>query len=222
LPVPQNLVQLFFDAVDRFSTKRAALRYKVGGTRRDLTHQQLARRVLHTALGLRELGLVAGDRVAILSGNRPEWAIADYACLLAGLVDVPLCPTLPPKHVRYILRDSGAAAVFVSGAEQHQKVLEVQHELPELRWVIPFDEPAGADRVMLFARLLQMGAAAEPSHSSFVADGRAADPDAIVTLIYTSGTTGDPKGVMLSHRNFCSNVVAALEVLPIGPDDSCL
>ncbi|MBI4500011.1 MAG: long-chain fatty acid--CoA ligase [Gemmatimonadetes bacterium] len=219
---PHNLVELFFDAVERFSTKRAALRYKANGVWRDITHQELSRRVHHAALGLLQLGVQPGERVGILSPNRPEWAMADYASLLAGCVDVPIYPTLPPKHISYILRDAGVIALFVSDPEQYAKVAQIRSEVPALRYVIPFDDVPGAEDVFPFQRLLQIGAAAEPRYPTLIADARNADPEAVVTLIYTSGTTGDPKGVMLTHRNFCTNVCSALEMFSVGPDDSCL
>lgn len=89
-PPAGTLTQLFFDAVERYGTKRAALRYKASGTWYDITHQELARRVHHAALGLYEFGLRPGDRVAIYSHNRPEWAVADYACLTARCADVTI------------------------------------------------------------------------------------------------------------------------------------
>ena len=222
MKIPRTLVQLFFDAVERYSTKRAALRHRVNGVWKDVTHQELARRVHQSALGLIELGVQPGDRVAILSGNRPEWAMVDYASILARAVDVPIYPTLPPRHVRHILRDSGAKVVFASDPEQFQKIREIRHELPDLQHVIGFSGATDDGDVLPFLRFIQIGAAAEPKYPSLVADGLAAQPDDVVTLIYTSGTTGDPKGVMLTHRNFSTNVVSALDVLHIGPDDTCL
>ena len=102
MTAPQTLAQLFFDAIGRFDTKRAALRYKADGKWHDITHQELARRVQHIGLGLRELGINPGDRVAILATNRPEWAIADFACLTIGCADVSVYPvsTLPMKVPR--------------------------------------------------------------------------------------------------------------------------
>src|SRR5882724_3916461 len=137
--IPQTLNQLFFSAVDRFSTKRAAFRHKAAGAWHDLTHQHFAQRVRHTAMGLWELGIRPGDRVAILSGNRPEWAIADFGCLTARCPDVAIYPTLPARQVAYILRDCGAVAVFVADPEQYAKVAECRGELPDLQHVILFE-----------------------------------------------------------------------------------
>jgi long-chain acyl-CoA synthetase len=219
---PATLTALFFEAVDRFSTKRAALRYKEGGAWRDITHQELARRVQHAALGLRELGMRPGDRVAILSTNRPEWAIADYACLTARCVDVAVYPTLPPRQISYILNDAGARAVFIENQEQYAKIAAIRHETPTLEHVVTFadlDENAAAES---FRHLVQRGAAAEGQYPTYRQDALAAAANDLATLIYTSGTTGEPKGVMLTHGNFCSNVLAALRVLRLTPEDSCL
>src|SRR6185295_14394135 len=129
---------------------------------------------------------------------------------------------LPAQHIAYILRDSGAVALFVSDADQYAKIAQIRAEVPGLRYVIPFDEVPGAEDVFPFHRLLQLGAAAESRYPEFLAEGQATDSDAVVTLIYTSGTTGDPKGVMLTHKNFVTNVLSALEVFTVTPEDSCL
>ena len=222
MSTPRTLTELFFDAVDRYSTKRAALRYKAGGQWRDLTHQELARRVHHAALGLRELGLEPGSRVAILSRNRAEWAIADFACFAVRCVDVSIYPTLPPGQIAYILNDAGAGAIFVEDDEQYDKVAQIRADVPSLKTIIAFEPLREGADAESFQHLLQRGAAAETRYPAYREDALAVRPDDLATLIYTSGTTGEPKGVMLTHGNFCSNVAAAVTVLRIGPDDSCL
>ncbi len=221
---PRTLNELFFTAVERFGTKQAALRYKDGDVWKNITHQELARRVKHAALGLKELGIQPGERVAVLSQNRPEWAMADFAALTAGCADVPVYPTLPAAQVAYILNDSDARAVFVEDAEQFEKIAAVRDATPTIGSVIVFAVAEGMEGpgVISFQELLQRGAAAEGKYPKYREDALAVDPDSLATLIYTSGTTGPPKGVMLSHRNFCSNVHAGLQVLSVGPDDSCL
>ena len=219
---PRTLNELFFDAVDRYSTKRAALRYKEAGAWRELTHQELARRVHHVALGLYEFGIRPGEHVAIYSHNRPEWAIADYACLTARCPDVTVYPTLPGQQIEYLLQDSGAVAIFVGGREQLAHVLSVRAALPALRTVFLFDPPQEGDEVIPLAQLIRHGAAAERKYPDYRRDALAVTPDDLATLIYTSGTTGEPKGVMLTHGNFCADINAALSVMHIGPSDSCL
>lgn len=172
--------------------------------------------------GLRGLGLGGGDRVAILSENRPEWAITDYACLAARCADVPVYPTLPAHHVAYILKDAGCRAVFCSNREQLEKLRSIRHELPDIEHVFVFDnDTAGADE-RSFADLEAAGARDIERFPDWEAAARRAEPGDLATLIYTSGTTGEPKGVMLSHGNIASNVVAGLEVLGLRQGDECL
>jgi len=216
-----TLTRLFFDALERHRALPAAYRHKVGEHWVALTHSDVESRVRAVSLGLRELGVRPGDRVSILSENRPEWAIADFACLCARAADVPIYPTLPAKQAEYILRDSGAVAVFCSTAAQLAKVLEVRAGLPALRHIIAFD-PAAGEGVMTFAALEALGRAAVEQYPQFRDEALAVEPDQLATLIYTSGTTGDPKGVMLSHNNLWSNVLNSLETMTVVPGDECL
>ena len=183
----------------------------------------MSERVRHVARGLRLSGVERGDRVGILSENRPEWAIADYACLTAGLTDVPLYPTLPADQIAYILRDAGAVAIFVSNAEQAAKVASIRGELPALRSVISFDEKA-ASADLTFAGLEAIGANGETAEAvaEYKRDADAVQPGDLATLIYTSGTTGPPKGVMLTHDNIHSNVAGTRDKIPFAGHDVSL
>jgi long-chain acyl-CoA synthetase len=218
-----TLTELFFTAVDRYAGNRpAALRAKLGGTWRAITHQELADRVVAVSLGLRDLGIAAGDRVSILAETRPEWAIADYACLCARAADVPIYPTLTARQTEYILKDSGSIAVFCSTAEQVAKVVEIRRNLPALRHVIVFDVSGKREGVLTLDELEARGRGVASAHPRVREEALAVSPDAIATLIYTSGTTGDPKGVILTHDNIWSNVQGGLQALPLLPTDECL
>ncbi|MBA3554734.1 MAG: long-chain fatty acid--CoA ligase, partial [Gemmatimonadales bacterium] len=170
--------------------------------------------------GLLELGVRRGDRVAILSENRPEWAIADYACLAARCTDVPIYPTLPSRQAEYILRDSGAVAILVSGETQLEKLTGVRDRLPALRHVIGFD--VGGPGLLTFDEVRALGAAARPRYPDWKSEALRAEPDDLATLIYTSGTTGDPKGVMLTHGNIASNVTTCVDLFDFEEGDECL
>jgi long-chain acyl-CoA synthetase len=220
---PGTLAAMFFDAVRKFD-KPAAMLYKTGGTWQPISHRQFADRVRHTAFGLQSLGVRRGAKVAILSENRPEWAIADFACITMGAVDVPIYPTLPADKVAYILRDSGATVLFVSTVEQAAKIAEIRGEVPSLTRVVSFDEPvpAGADQSM---RDLEADGRAKDSpdrRAAYENEAATLQPDDLATIIYTSGTTGEPKGTMLSHDNLVSNVQAASELVPIEADSIAL
>jgi long-chain acyl-CoA synthetase len=222
-PTPGTLNQLFFDAVERYD-KPDALQWKAGGRYQPMSHRTLAERVRRTALGLRALGVQPGERVGILSNNRPEWAIADFGCLTAQLADVPIYPTLPADQVAYILRDAGAAALFVSDSAQLEKIAAVRGELPSLRHVITFDATGGRGAEMTIAELEEKGKAAETPEviARYRREALDVQPHELATLIYTSGTTGFPKGVMLTHDNLFSNVEASRQVLPFGTDEVSL
>ncbi len=220
---PGTLNQLFFDAVERHD-KPDALRMKVGGTYQALSHRTIAERVRRAALGLRALGVPRGARVGLLSENRPEWAIADYACLTAGITNVPLYPTLPAEQMAYILKDSGAVAIFVSTSEQAATIASVRAELPALQHVIAFAEQPLPGVQLSLAALEAKGAATEDAAAlaRYRADALSVRPDDLATIIYTSGTTGEPKGAMLSHGNIASNVLAVQSVIPFRSDDVSL
>lgn len=218
-----TLTQLFLAAAERYAAAAhpAALRSKVDGRWQTITHREVAERVRALTVGLLELGVQPGDRVAILSENRPEWALADYACLCARAADVPIYPTLPTHQAEYILRDSGAVAVFCSTAEQLAKVLEVRDRLPALRHLIAFDRLT-REGVLPFGELEDRGRRTMDRHPRLEEDALHTAPDDLATIIYTSGTTGDPKGVMLSHHNLWANIMAVLEVMRINDRDECL
>jgi long-chain acyl-CoA synthetase len=193
---------------------------KVAGAYMPISHSEVAVRVRHAARGLSSLGVRRGDRVAILSENRPEWAIADFACLTAGLTDVPIYPTLPAEQIAYILKDAGAVAIFVSNRLQAEKIREIRSQIPSLKSVIGFDEIPGLTN-MSIAELEKRGAAGETSVSiaTYKEDALTVKPDDVATIIYTSGTTGEPKGVMLTHDNIYSNVVASTKAIPFDGRD---
>jgi long-chain acyl-CoA synthetase len=182
----------------------------------------MATQVENLSIGLQELGLRRGDRVAILSENRPEWAITDYACLAARCTDVPIYPTLPARQVEYILRDSGAVAVLVSSEAQLAKVMSIRERLPALTHVIAFDAAATGGDVVHFDQAVALGLAARARHPDWRSSALEVVEDDLATLIYTSGTTGDPKGVMLSHGNIASNVSTCVDLFSFTTEDECL
>ena len=220
---PGTLNRLFFDAIQRYD-KPDALQQKIGGSWQPIAHRLLAERVRRVALGMQALGVRRGERVAILSENRPEWAVADYACLTAALTDVPLYPNLPPEQIAYILRDSGSTAVFVSTAEQAAKVQRVRGDCPGVRHVIGFGaaRDPGVDHTLTELEAKGAGAESAESIAAYRQSADAVRPDDLATIIYTSGTTGEPKGVMLTHDNIYSNVMASAAVIPFAGKEICL
>jgi long-chain acyl-CoA synthetase len=187
-----------------------------------ISNEEFENSVRRLSLGFQSLGLKPGDRVALLSENRPEWVMADLAALAAGGVTVPIYTSLLPDQIRYIIDDSGARMVVCSDLDLWRKVEAVRSELPALERIILIegDPPAG---VHAFSDVLDMGARSEAREPGlFEQSADAVRPGDLASIIYTSGTTGLPKGVMLSHSNFVSNVVSLTEVIDFREDDTAL
>jgi long-chain acyl-CoA synthetase len=222
-PQPGTLTQLLFEAVEKYN-KQDAMLVRSGEAYTPISHRTLLERVRHASDGLRAIGINPGDRVAILAENRPEWAIADFACLTAGITDVPLYPSLPSEQLRYPLRDSGAVAIFVSTEAQAAKIAAIRAEVPALKTVIAFDSSAAKHADYTLDTIEKKGATVDsPSRAAeFRADALRVQPNDLATIIYTSGTTGEPKGVMLSHDNIYSNVAATRNALVMRGDDVSL
>jgi len=218
----RTLCDIFYYSVETYR-KSEHLKVKRGGEWRAISSAEFLSAVEELSLGLRALGVEKGDRVAILSENRPEWAYADLAALTAGATDAPIYSTLTPPQVLYILNDSESKVVFVSNAVQAAKVAEVRGQARGLRHVIRMDE-APFEGTLSLEEVRAQGRAALGRDKDAV-KRRAAEvkPDDLATLIYTSGTTGDPKGVMLTHANLVSNVLASSKAFTgFGPHDTAL
>ncbi len=211
----------FLNCAARYGDE-TALKYKEGGVYRDISWRAFADAVRDVALGLSKLGVVRGDRVAILSENRPEWAISDLAILSEGAITVPIYQTNTARQVAYILNNAEAKAVIVSTAEQLQKITEAGSDLTSLEKVVVMD-PVSEGDVIPFDLLRQMGKELHEQQPELFQQhvARAVTSDT-ATIIYTSGTTGDPKGVMLTHGNILFNCDAAGPAVPVSHKDTCL
>ena len=223
--VPEgNIARLFLDAIDAYQ-KPNALKYKESGVWRSISHAELYADVKRLTLGLEALGIGAGERVAILSENRPEWLMADFACVMGRMISVPLYPVLPADQIQYMLQDCEARAILVSTEEQLCKVREARRQAPSLEHTIVFDQPSGAEPgVRSLEEVLRLGEASDSElpDEEYRERALATDPHELLTILYTSGTTGRPKGVMLTHNNLFSNAWAALRAIDVGPQDVTL
>ena len=196
-----------------------ALSHKVDKEYQDISYATLAEQIKHFCLGLTELGLQKGDRVALLSENRPEWAITDLAILASGGVTVPMFSTLTSAQVEYIVRDSGAKILCVSSERQLQKIKDWDANVPtSLQHIVIFDELQD-DSVHTFDQVCELGQGVENGDQVYRQASEAVEPSDLASIIYTSGTTGDPKGAMLTHSNFMSNIQAATGIVTLTPDD---
>jgi long-chain acyl-CoA synthetase len=217
-----TLVDLFFQAIDEFD-KPDALQTREGDRWRAIAHREVLEQVRLITQALGATGTRRGDRVALLSENRPEWALADWAMICGGVLNVPVYPNLPPAQIAYLLEHAEVETAFVSTADQLAKMIEVRAHWPRLRRIVVFDDvPRSADGVETLADFMERGRAAGGSENEFRVEAKKAQPEDVATLVYTSGTTGAPKGVMLTHDNLYSNVLASLAEFPLGPADIAL
>jgi long-chain acyl-CoA synthetase len=219
---PTTLPELFRTAAAQFDIPNA-LNYKRDGEWRPISSHEFLTRSENLALGMRSLGLTRGDRVAILAGNCPKWTIADAACQLSGIVDVPIYTTLAPEQVRYILNDSGSKILFIRNESSYVRVREALRECGSIEKIVFFDGCAGGDRLLSFSELEEIGAEGRVRDITLAERlGNRTTAEDLATLIYTSGTTGEPKGVMLTHGNLISNVRDATERHVFSGMDSAL
>lgn len=205
--------------------KADALNHKVGGEWINTSAATFAERVRNVALGLAARGIKRGDRVALLSENRPEWSIVDLAILSLGAINVPIYTTQAVDQIRYILTDSGARVLFVSNRRLYKHAHKALDRLGFLEQVIFFDAE-GTEGIEYSMSLSSLEEAGKERHrqrpQAFNEFLSAVQPPDLATIIYTSGTTGEPKGVMLTHSNFISNVLAITGALPISSSDTAL
>jgi long-chain acyl-CoA synthetase len=207
-----TLNDIFFAAVERNLDR--ALLYREGQEWKAISSREFGRRVARTARMLHDWGIQAGDRVCILSENRPEWPIADVASLLLGAVTVPLYTTLTADQTAFALRDSGCRVIFLSSETQLRKVLSVLSQT-QIERIVVMDPVVFADDISAYAsRCTAMsgitGSGLNELDPELDARARAVRPDDLATIVYTSGTTGASKGAMLTHGNIASNIQCSL------------
>jgi long-chain acyl-CoA synthetase len=217
-----TLNDIFFAATER-NLDRAML-YKEAGKWLPISSSDLRRNIAGTAHALQQWGIRKGDRVAILSENRPEWSTADFAILLLGAVTVPVYSTLTPEQTAYTLRDSGASMVFVSSENQLRKVQAILSQTQVKKIVVmdhvqlPNDVPNDPlAACVLMDQFMTQGPQTLDAQTEALA--RSIQPGDLATIIYTSGTTGVSKGAMLTHGNIASNITCSLLGFEMHPGE---
>src|ERR1700688_508962 len=211
-----TLNDVFFAATER-NLDRAML-YREVGKWLPISSSDLRRNVAGTARALTDWGIRKGDRVAILSENRPEWSTADFAILLRGAVTVPVYATLTPEQTAYTLRDSGATVVFLSTDHQLRKVQTILSQTQIQKIVVMYHIQTPAELAPLCVLMDQFTTQAPDTLDPQIRSvARSIQPDDLATIIYTSGTTGTSKGAMLTHGNMASNIACSLLGFDVHP-----
>ena len=219
----ETISELFDQITTKFAgEKRPMLKYKVEKQYRDISYAEFRRNVELFTLGLASMGIKKDDKIAIIAENRPEWITADMAIVALGAINVPIYPTLTPKQIEYIFSDAEVKVAIVSNAFQLNKVVKIKPSVKSLKHIIVMSEKSltnGYDATA-FPKIYDMGATFEKKNAKFFeAALKKPKPSDLLTIIYTSGTTGNPKGVMLTHSNLVSNILAAADTIPFGPED---
>ena len=200
-----SVAAIFQNNVARFAD-RPCTAYKSGDAFADLSWKQMDEKIRNTAYYLLDQGIKKGDKVALFSPNRYEWFVADMAILSIGAVNVPIYATNSPDEALYILENSDSKMCFCGTEDHLDRILKVRKKLPKLAQLIIFEEYSKKKQgVLTLEKAMEKGADYK-SKSTFEKRLKAIKGDDLATLIYTSGTTGNPKGVMLTHSNFVSNV----------------
>jgi long-chain acyl-CoA synthetase len=201
-----------FDILDDLSQnpKFDLLNAKENKQWKNYATEDFIRNVNAVSFGLINMGLNPGDRIAIVSNNRPEWNFVDYGSQQAGIITVPIYPTISTEDLKFILKDAGVKAVFISSKDIHKKFADISSEIENSPKVIAFDS---IDGVNAFSNFVEV-ALSNPQNEELQTRKEKVNPKEMFTILYTSGTTGVPKGVMLSHENILSNVHACFSLAP--------
>lgn len=208
-----------FDILDRYMEdfpRKDALGGKKDGTWYVYSTEEYVKKSQQFALGLMELGLVKGDKVATVTTNRPEWNFADMGMAMTGVVHVPIYPTIGEEEYRYILEHAEVKLVIAGDKKLYEKLKPIVDNIPEIREMYTFEEVQGARS---YEEILGLGEASREKLEEELERVKAGiTPDDLATLIYTSGTTGVPKGVMLTQHNLVSNFVTHSHMHHLGKD----
>jgi len=217
----ETLGQLFINTIKSFP-KDDLMLYKEAGSYIPISTDEVAKRVKNICLGLKDLGLESGDKLIIFSGNRPEWVMTDMANQCLGGVTVPIYTTLVPEQIKYIINNSDAKIVCFSDEELWSKIEVVKNALPDVQHYVTYASEA-PDGVFTLDEVMRKGEALDKQDSGlFEQMVLASKPEDTASIIYTSGTTGIPKGVMLTHQNFISNIQSVSSVVEFSEKDTVL
>ncbi|MBL0323363.1 MAG: long-chain fatty acid--CoA ligase [Ignavibacteria bacterium] len=223
-----TIPEMFLSVCARYegNPNKIAYTHRSEGAWHPLTHEEVRQQVELFADGLLRYGLAPGERVGVVSENRTEWVVVDFAMAGIGIVDVPIFPTLTAHQEQFIFNNCEATAIIVSNAAQLRKVLEVWDEMPTVRLIITMNEHLSDNpRIVSMQSVMERSRAEstpQERRTKFTTLASRVRSEDLLTLIYTSGTTGNPKGVMLTHRNLTANVDSALHTIDGTETDSFL
>ena len=219
-----TIPEMFLNTTNKFSDKYLYY-YKKNDQWIGLKGKDIKNVVKEVSSALHSLGINKQDKVAIMSNNSPRWAMSDYGILCSGAVTVTIYPTLIQSQVDYIINDSNSKLIFVENKEQLDKAIKSKENCSSLKYIIVMNDTYNGndENIMNYLDFLELGNEyLNKENINFDDLAKTSNPDDLLTLIYTSGTTGTPKGVMLTHDNLCSNILATVKGVEFTDDDTLL
>lgn len=217
----ETLSQLFLNTSKSFK-KDDFILHKKEGQYVPISTDEFESSVRNFSLGLKDLGHTAGERIIILAENSPKWFMADFANVCLGGVTVPIHTVLSPEQIKYVINNSDAKIVVCSSKELWEKIEAVRQDLPNVTHYITLEAEA-LEGVLTLEQVQERGKKLDQEDPNlFEKMAMAVKPDDLAAIIYTSGTTGTPKGVMLTHGNFVSNVKGGSAIINVTEKDTGL
>lgn len=217
----KSLSEMFQNVTEKFAEKTGYM-YKEGQYQ-SVSFKQAREMVDKIASGLMSLGIKKGDKVALLSENRLEWAMIDYSILTVGAINIPIYPSLLPHQVEYLLNDSESIVVFVSNQDQYDKIKQIKSKCKYLKNIVCMDLESNKNEYFTLDEFKTSGTEYLKKNPTALEDSISnISRDDLATIIYTSGTTGEPKGAMLTHGNFLANIEGSLKLLAVNESDTFL
>ncbi len=221
----ESLPNLVNSICKYYSNKKTAFKYKTNGDWNELNYLEFWEKIENFALGLLSLGFKSNDRIALISENRIDWLISDVGISAIGAITVPIFPTTTAKQIEYILNDCNAYGIIVSNQFQLNKIYQIHSNIPSLRHFITFEnffEEKSDLSIKSFQEVISIGSTSrgkDKRREIILNEISKIKADDISMIIYTSGTTGNPKGVVLTHKNIVSNIVASANTINFGETD---
>ncbi|MFC2165012.1 AMP-dependent synthetase/ligase [Acidobacteriota bacterium] len=217
----ETLSQLFLNTVKSYP-KSDMMHYKAEGRYVPISTDEFGNSVKHAALGLKDLGHEAGEKLIILSDSCPDWVVTDLANICLGGISVPIYTSLVPDQIKYIIDNSDAKIVVCADSAMWDKIAEVKSALEKVSHFIMF-QPDTPEGVLSWTEIQERGKKIDQEYPQLFEElALNVKPEDTASIIYTSGTTGLPKGVMLTHSNFVSNIKTIASIIEFSVNDTCL
>ncbi len=214
----KSVPHILFSTIKECPAKKA-LMYKRHGQIKHFTYEEFGNQIRYLTSSFQELGIVPGEKIAIISNNRPEWTITDFSIMCHMNIVVPIHQNIPADQMLYILKNSESRILFIENEEHYQKIQQIKSKLSRVKAIVSY-EKIDDDDILFYDDLIKKGRELYHKNPDYFNDSYASiDPKEVCTIVYTSGTTGEPKGVMLYHEAFVKEIISSEERLGLAEDE---